>query len=971
MKDSETNLDVLLKIDAICNEFEQAARRDDAPSVSDYLDRVDDANREKLLAALIPLDLEFSGRRGRSTEDELVSHYAEMLRGEVDLTSLRSSIQEALRSTGPDTTKSWTPGVSDLDTTFDSGIQLGKLDDSLANLKVDGFEIDGVLGRGGMGVVYRAKQSSLGRQVALKMILNPAASAESLERFEREARAVAELNDPRFVQIHEFGIQSERPFMALELVEGGSLEAARRGEPLPERRAAELVEDVARAMQKAHDIGLVHRDLKPHNLLLDAEGRPKIADFGLVKRLDQSDSERTEDGRVMGTVSYMSPEQSRGEPDIGPASDIHALGAILYCLLTGRPPYLGATRHDTIDQVRNHEPIVPSQLRPGISRDLETVCLKCLQKEPSKRYATATDLADDLKRWLEGHPIIARPIGSFERSYRWVKRNPLGAAVIGLAAAIAIVTTTLSVMLRDSNQRLAVEKEGTEKALQQLQIETENAIDARKRKRDVYHEALASFYQVVSTIDTALRDTGQSPKLRKAILERSMQAVDQLEEFADEPVIDTLSNRNRAIGSQRVGDLLFLTGDLKRAKEKFEEVYQESLAAKQSEPETPRHYRNLANACRSQARVLARMGKTVEARQKNQEALELRMQWDEKAIASGKDNPSPKVAIAISHTELGGNDLSLGDAASAIDHFMQARKWRAKLSEDWHLQLDVPANKQLQELQKETESRVRATQMLAEANHQLGNHDAATELMREVVGHYVRLFKARQTATLLAGLSRSRLKLGDFHLIAGELSDAAPLYQGAAAGAEWLKKTRESKAEAERNRKTESELSSMAEVANVEYRLGELLRRAAEEGVELDEFVVSEEGSKKHFERSCELREELAAIDPQDMQAKIEWAVALARCGRVSKAEEQANILIEKGKGNPRLLFQAACTLALCSDAENPETAKRCKDAAYTVLQQLLEAGWRDKVALRDDPDLAPLRGEDKFEEILASVAEL
>jgi len=331
--------------------------------------------------------------------------------------------------------------------------------------QVPGYEILGELGRGGMGVVYKARQLRLNRLVALKMILAGSHAGDAdLQRFRTEAEAIARLQHPGIVQVYEVGEHQGKPFFSLEFCSGGSLEKSVAGNPMPPRAAASLVAVLARAVEHAHQHGIIHRDLKPANVLLTGardEGRgarenegasissplaphpspliPKITDFGLAKKLDVEDGQ-TRTGAVMGTPSYMAPEQALGNnKEVGPATDIYALGAILYELLTGRPPFKAATALDTLLQVTAEEPLAPSRLQPGTPRDLETICLKCLQKDPSRRYARAADLADDLGCFLEGRPIRARSVGLAERGWRWCRRNPALAGSLGLVAVLLLI----------------------------------------------------------------------------------------------------------------------------------------------------------------------------------------------------------------------------------------------------------------------------------------------------------------------------------------------------------------------------------------------------------------------------------------------------------------------------------------------------------------------------------------------------
>jgi formylglycine-generating enzyme required for sulfatase activity len=312
------------------------------------------------------------------------------------------------------------------------------------SVSVPGYEILSTLGRGGMGVVYQARQTKLGRLVALKMILAGAHAGEAeLARFRTEAEAIARLQHPHIVQIHEVGDHGGLPFFSLEFCPGGSLEKKLAGTPLPPGEAAALVETLARAMQAAHEKGVIHRDLKPANVLLAEDGTPKITDFGLAKKLDEVGQTAT--GSVMGTPSYMAPEQAGGKSaEIGPAADIYALGAILYECLTGRPPFKAASPLDTILQVVTDEPVPPRQLNAQVPADLETICLKCLSKEPARRYASAEELANDLQRFQASEPIRARPVGAVERTWKWARRRPALAALLGVVLLALVSLTVLS-----------------------------------------------------------------------------------------------------------------------------------------------------------------------------------------------------------------------------------------------------------------------------------------------------------------------------------------------------------------------------------------------------------------------------------------------------------------------------------------------------------------------------------------------
>jgi hypothetical protein len=347
-----------------------------------------------------------------------------------------------------------------------------------------GYEILEELGRGGMGVVYKARQKGLGRLVALKMVLvGGHAGPEELARFRAEAEAIARLQHPNIVQIYEVGEQDGLPFFSLEFCPGGSLEKELAGTPLQPREAAALAERLARAVATAHEQRIVHRDLKPANVLLADDGAPKITDFGLAKRLDTAGQTAT--GVAMGTPSYMAPEQAEGKKTVGPAADVYALGAMLYEFLTGRPPFRAATNFDTLLQVVGEEPVPVRQLQPKVPKDLETICQKCLQKEPARRYARAAALAEDLRRFRAGEPIAARPVGALGRGSRWCRRNP---GVAGLAAALAVALTTGIVASTLFAVHAGHEAQAARTAREEAKREARAADDARDESR---REALA------------------------------------------------------------------------------------------------------------------------------------------------------------------------------------------------------------------------------------------------------------------------------------------------------------------------------------------------------------------------------------------------------------------------------------------------------------------------------------------------
>jgi serine/threonine protein kinase len=394
------------------------------------------------------------------------------------------------------------------------------------------YAIEEEVGRGGMGIVYKARHVVTGRVAALKVLRADDATEPERARFLTEARAVAALCHPNIVQIYEVFAPPPgkgTPFVALEYVGGGNLATFMGGTPLAPRDAVSLLQSLAEAMAHAHQCGIVHRDLKPANVLL-VSGRvvngespkraatdhsalsthhspltPKITDFGLAKQLDTG-AGQTRTGEVLGTPSYMAPEQASGQTSrIGPAVDVYSLGAILYEMLTGRPPFKGATILDTLAQVQLGEPVPPSQLNSAVPRDLETICLKCLQKEPAKRFRSSRELADDAARYLKGEPIQARPVGRLERALKWVKRRPAAAAllaVIGLASSVLLAMwLSFTIRLEERRQEAVTERDRAEEQARIARQQTEEA--RRQKERAAY--LLAQRARVVDDIAVSAR----------------------------------------------------------------------------------------------------------------------------------------------------------------------------------------------------------------------------------------------------------------------------------------------------------------------------------------------------------------------------------------------------------------------------------------------------------------------------------
>lgn len=593
-------------------------------------------------------------------------------------------------STGP------TPPQKPFDNRLAETIGRDIVDEALHGKRDFGdYELLAEIARGGMGVVYKARQKRLNRTVAVKMILaGQLADEDDVRRFLTEAEAAAGLDHPGIVPVYESGEIEGQQFFSMGYVEGQSLAALLAEGPLPPPHAAELLANVADAVHYAHERGVIHRDLKPGNILLDLGGHPRVTDFGLAKRVT-GDSGLTRSGQTLGTPSYMPPEQASGKLDaIGRAADVYSLGAVLYATLTGRPPFQAATPLDTILQLLDQEPVTPRQLNTGVPRDLETIALKCLEKEPHKRYPTARELSDELQRFLRGEPIEARPVGQLERGWRWCRRNPtttsLGAAVcIALLAGTAFSTyfaikanqrageaETSAELARQAQQSEAKQLRRTVAALAAETRAKQAESRARGAETTAKNEARAAIDRFVDAVNEAdlLKDARFQP-LRKTLLS---DALVYYQSFIDSHEHDASQRRALAGALRRVGFISAHTGSADDARAAFSRAAEMFDGLLSEQPNVDEYGNDLAKTCNDLGLLFSAAGDHSAARTQYQRAIEA----EDRLVAQNPNVAEYRIDLAKHCANLANLQHRLGEQKAAQAGYQRAIEIAEKLVEE-------------------------------------------------------------------------------------------------------------------------------------------------------------------------------------------------------------------------------------------------------------------------------------------------
>ncbi|HVX16304.1 MAG TPA: protein kinase [Pirellulales bacterium] len=841
---------------------------------------------------------------------------------------------------------------------------------------VAGYEILGVLGRGGMGVVYKARQPGLKRLVALKMILAGGhASAADLARFRSEAEAVAHLLHPNIVQVYEIGEDDGKPYFSLEFVEGTSLSGKLGGKPQTPKQAAQYIHVLAQAMAVAHARGIVHRDLKPANILVSHEGTLKITDFGLAKRLEEGDGGQTRSGMILGTPDYMSPEQASGRVhEVGPPADIYALGAMLYEMLAGRVPLRGASVLDTLQQVVAKEPVAPTQLEPKVPRDLETICLKCLQKEPAKRYARVDELAEDLRRFLAGEPILARPISAAERAWRWCKRNPRVATLSGAVALLVLVwgvsasvvalkfkekNATIVDALDDAEKGWGEAKKGWDEAEKNLHASQVNEAEAKHNAevsaqlavraeanadaaKDQHRKSVDLLIELGAHLEQRLqgrRSLLEKPELRALQGELLEMVRSAMTALAKELETSNVTNFAMANTCFNLGDLLVRFGHGEEAMRQYRYGYKVVKQVVDEQPESDLARANLAQFLMQLGKMELELNDDAgSARKHFVEAHDL-----QQAIADKPQN-NGNYTVVDNHRLLAFYDLYTGVADLHLGQPTEAaRNFNAALA---HREAWVQAEP----------NNVTARNYLAEVQYYLGVVNWHLNNLEATQDHF------RKALTICHGLADTFPNDFSFKL------DLAEMY-GAYCDAK-LRLGKPDEARAVVAKALEFLQAVLAHDPDFVSRQALLAQNYERQGLIALAKQETDE-ARQRFDEARKIRGDLELVDPKNQSWKMASALTLAHCGKPAAAAKKSQEVVDQAPGNVRMLLQAARTWAVCASVAADATEKSgYQKRAVDALRNATQGGFRDPILLETDPELSSLGDNPDYRGILSQIKE-
>jgi serine/threonine protein kinase len=837
------------------------------------------------------------------------------------------------------------------------GAQIANKVETSAASTVCGYEILDVLGRGAMGIVYKARQPGLKRIVALKMILSgDLAGTHERLRFRSEAEVIARLQHPNIVQIFEIGEDSDRPFFSMEFVEGTSLSKSIAATPQPPREAARIVQTLAAAIQSAHSKNIIHRDIKPANILIAVDGTPKITDFGLAKSLEEH-SGQTHSGTILGTPSYMSPEQAEGRVlDITPRSDIYSLGAVLYELLTGRAPFKAGSVLDTLQQVKTMEPVAPIQFAPTVPRDLETICLKCLQKDPARRYESAQALADDLGRFLAGEPILARPVSVPERLWRWCRRNPRIAVLSGSIAAVVLAwastTTILAISIKqqkdnadkaraealtnaekaEHNAQIAIANEATAEA--NAELANKHALTAKREHQLLIGRMLTFGENLQKRLNT--RRMGSGPEM--------IRARDDLLQLLRETVVTLgkdlegtdVSQFATASAYQQIGDLLVRLGQGREALVQFRKAYDAVKYVADRQPDNDVARANLASILDRLGTIsLDLLGDPKEALKLHRQAFDLLQEVVEHPRSGFYTEADNKRLPAFTLMHLGKTHLATGELHEAARCFEDA----LKLREAW-LKL-IPKATSIESFICETHMWLGVTAgRLGDTKKTSLEFGKCVENCESLASRFPKNISYKSDLAQIYGF------LGDTQKQFGQLDEASKSYQ----------KSKENLLIVLNN--DVDDLSRQALQALTLERLGM--------------FAVTQhksEDAAKRFQDALKIRNDMSQVEPDNQTWRAAYGLALARVGQTAEASKVADQFGSSCPNSATMQFQAARTYAICSSKEETTDKKRAfADKALIAMRSAIAAGWKDPLLFETDPELTPLREAPGYKELLNSI---